>query len=278
MAHEARRAGVPLLVVPGGTFNHFARTAGATSVDDAVDAVQRGEGVRADVAELTFGDQPPITVLNAASVGVYPDFVARRERREERMHNKWLAAFLAASHVLRRSEPVTVVLGGRRARVWTLFVGVDANDPGTPAPLQRRSVDGGVLDVRLLHAGSRLRAAASLAFGRRTAAVFRLLHLVPERMEAFTETGIDVIVRPRQGQAPGFAHDGEVAFAAPAAASAQLASPGYRTTIRVVPAALDVYRPAAAEVSATPTPAAAPPAPAPAPGSARGPAPHRGGA
>jgi diacylglycerol kinase family enzyme len=251
VAHELRRVGVPLLVVPGGTFNHFARTAGAPTVDDAIDALQRGEGVRVDVAELTFGDQPPFTVLNAASVGVYPDFVALREQLEERMHNKWLAAFLAASTVLRRAAPVTVVISGRRTRVWTLFVGVDLNDPGTPAPLQRRRVDGGVLDVQLLHAGSRLRAAASLAFGRRTAAVFRALHLVPERMEAFTTSTFDVIVRPRLGQPPGFAHDGEVAFAAPAAASAELASPGYRTSIRVVPAALDVYRPATVPAAAS---------------------------
>ena len=78
-------------MVPGGTFNHFARTAGAASVDLAIDALQRGEGVRADVAELAFGDDDPITVLNTASVGIYPDFVAVREQLEERW-GKWLAA------------------------------------------------------------------------------------------------------------------------------------------------------------------------------------------
>jgi undecaprenyl-diphosphatase len=258
VAHEARRAGVPLLVVPGGTFNHFARTAGAASVDLAIDALQRGEGVRADVAELTFGEQAPVTVLNTASVGVYPDFVAERERLEERLGNKWLAAVVSAYRVLRRSEPVTVVMEGRRATVWTLFVGVGPNDPGTPAPLQRRRIDGGVLDVRVLHAGSRIRAVASLAFGRRTAAVFRALGLVPERMEAFPTREIDVLVRPRHGQPPGFAHDGEVSFEKPIAASAEIATPGYRTTIRIVPAALDVYRPgtvpaATAGVDATAT-------------------------
>lgn len=250
-AHEARRAGVPLLIAPAGTFNHFARTAGAASVDLAIDALQRGEGVRADVAELAFGDRPPLTVINAASVGVYPDFVAVREQLQERVGNKWLAAIVAASRVLRRSEPVTVVLDGRRARVWTLFVGVGRNDPGTPAPLQRQSIDGGVLDVRVLHAGSRIGAIASLAFGRRTAAVFRAMGLVPERVESFTTPAIDVVVRPRHGQPPGFAHDGEVAIDEPAAASAQLASPGYRTTIRIVPGALDVYRPATARAAAS---------------------------
>lgn len=248
VAHEARAAGVPLLVVPGGTFNHFARTVGAASVDLAVDALQRGEGVRADVAELRFADGPPITVLNTASVGLYPDFVAERERHEERW-GKWLAAVAAAARVLRRSAPVTVIVGGRRAHVWTLYVGVGPNDPGIAAPMQRRRLDGGVLDVRILHAGSRVRAAGALAFGRRTSAVLRRIRLLPERLESFTTESIEVLVQPRHGQPPGFAHDGEVALEAPAEASARTASPGYRTSVRVVPAALDVYRPASGDAA-----------------------------
>ncbi|MEF3402576.1 phosphatase PAP2 family protein [Agromyces sp. CCNWLW203] len=244
VAHEARAAGVPLLVVPGGTFNHFARAVGAASVDLAVDALQRGEGVRADVAELRFAGGPPITVLNTASVGLYPDFVAERERREGRW-GKWLAAVIAAARVLRRSAPVTVIVEGRRARVWTLYVGVGPNDPGIPAPMQRRRLDGGVLDVRVLHAGSRVRAAGALAFGRRTSAVLRSARLLPKRLESYTTEAIEVLVRPRRGQPPGFAHDGEVSIDATAEASARTAAPGYRTSVRIVPAALDVYRPAA---------------------------------
>ncbi|WP_238476223.1 phosphatase PAP2 family protein [Agromyces mariniharenae] len=249
VAHEARAAGLPLLVVPGGTFNHFARTAGAASAELAVGALQRGEGVRADVAELSFGDRPPVTVLNTASVGVYPDFVAVREQLRDRW-GKWPAALIAATRVLRRSDPVEVVVAGRRARVWTLFVGVGANDPGTVAPLQRRSLDGGVLDVRILHAGSRVRAAASLAFGRRVSSVLRGLRLLPKRIESFATESLDVVVRPRGGQPPGFAHDGEIALEAPARAQAAYPGPGYRTLIRIVPQALDVYRPSSARPTA----------------------------
>ncbi|WP_166548651.1 diacylglycerol/lipid kinase family protein [Agromyces luteolus] len=248
VAHVARAAGVPLLVVPGGTFNHFARTAGVASADDAVDALQAGEGVRADVAELAFGETPPITVLNSASVGVYPDVIALRERLRPRF-GKWLAGLLAAERMLRRSEPVAVVVGGRRAEVWALFVGVGRNDRGIHAPLQRRELDDGVLDVRVLHRGSRTGAIAALAFGQRTASVLRRLRLVPERVEAFTSTGLTIDVRPRNGLPPGFVHDGEVALDAPAAASADLSAPGYRTRVRVVPAAMDVYRPAARPVA-----------------------------
>ena len=118
-----------------------------------------------------------------------------------------------------------------------------ANDPGTAAPLQRRRLDGGVLDVRLLHAESRVRAAASLAFGRRTSAVLRSLRLLPRRIESFTAESLDVVVHPRQGQPPGFAHDGEVAIDAPAEASAAYPATGLPHPIRIVPGALDVYRP-----------------------------------
>ncbi|MDR5701252.1 phosphatase PAP2 family protein [Agromyces aerolatus] len=244
VAHVAREAALPLLVVPGGTFNHFARTAGAASVDLAIDALQHGEGVRVDVGELEFDEQPPLTVLNTASVGVYPDFVVEREGLQPRL-GKWVAAVVAAGRVLRKAEPVEVERDGRRLDVWTMYVGVGANDSGIVAPLQRRRLDDGVLDVRILRAGSRPRAAASLAFGRRTSAVFRRLRLLPDRVDSFTTEAIEVVVRPRQGQPPGFAHDGEVALDEPQRADEASPAPGYRTRIRVVPAALDVYRPAA---------------------------------
>ena len=82
------------------------------------------------------------------------------------------------------------------------------------------------------------------AFRRRSAGLLRRLRLIPERVEAHTDTEVTVDVRPRGGQPPGFAHDGELAVDEPAAASADLSAPGYRTTVRLVPGALDVYRPA----------------------------------
>ena len=230
VAHEARLAGLPLLVVPTGTFNHFAKAAGASSPSAAVDALQRGEGVRVDVAELSFNDADPITVLNTASVGVYP-------------------AGLMATRVLRDSEPVTIVIGGRQATVWTLFVGVGANDPDVAAPLGRRRLDGGVLDVRVLHADTRARAVASLAFGRRISGILRGLCMLPRRIESFMTPSLEVIVRPSEDQPPGFAHDGEVATATAAEAAAAHGDRGYRTAITIEPGALDVYRPAVAHAT-----------------------------
>ena len=74
---------------------------------------------------------------------------------------------------------------------------------------------------------------------------------MPHRIESSTTESLDVVVRPRQGQPPGFAHDGEVALDASAEAQASYAGSGYRTLIRIAPQALDVYRPSRASGSAS---------------------------
>jgi diacylglycerol kinase family enzyme/membrane-associated phospholipid phosphatase len=255
VAHHARRARLPLLVLPGGTFNHFARAAGLESVDDALDALEAGEGLRVDVAELTVGDDDPVTVLNAASVGIYPEFVAEREKWEKLL-GKWVAAVVAAIRVLRAAEPLEVTVNDRVARVWSLYVGVNTNHPATIAPLQRWRLDDGLLDVRILHAGSRLRAVGSLAFGRRISAIARKVLRLEPALESFTSDTVTVTVRAKPGQAAGFAHDGEVWEDRPGRSVRPLPPEGYTSTLRVVPQGLEVYartrsatRPAASPLS-----------------------------
>jgi diacylglycerol kinase family enzyme/membrane-associated phospholipid phosphatase len=242
-ANEARRHNLPLLVIPGGTFNHFSRTAGVFWLQDAIDALHAGDGIEVDVAELRFGSQEPVTVINTASVGIYPDFIEERARHEQRW-GRWIAGVIAAARVLAKSDPVEVSVNGRRARVWSLFVGVDQNYPGMVATLKRRHLEDGVLDVRVLHAGTRPRAVASLAFGHRTSAVLRALRLLPTatEIESFTAATVRVTVRPRHGQPPGFSHDGEVSPVGDEAAGVE---GGYVTTLRIVPDGLRVYSPRA---------------------------------
>ena len=241
VAHLAREADLPLLVVPGGTFNHFARTAGVESIDDAVGALAAGEGLLVDVGELRLGTGEPETVLNAASVGVYPDFVAAREEREGVL-GKWVAGIVASILVLRRADPVDFVLDGRRIRAWSLFVGINRNHAIVPAPMQRRRLDDGLLDIRILHARSRAHAVAAMSFGRRTSAVLTRLRLLPGRstVESFTATNLVAAVLPREGQAPGFAHDGEVQLQVP---DGGMPRGGYLSTVRIVEDGLRVYAP-----------------------------------
>lgn len=241
VAHEARQHDLPLLVIPGGTFNHFARTAGVFDLRDAIHALADGEGIVVDVAELHFAHHEPLTVINTASVGIYPDFVEERAKHERRW-GRWIAGSIAAAKVLRKSDPVEVSVNGRRARVWSLFIGVDQNFPGMVATLKRAHMEDGVLDVRVLHAGSRPRAVASLAFGHRTSAVMRALRLLPaaSEIESFTAQTVRVTVRPRHGQPPGFSHDGEVS---PEVEEATNPDGGYVTTLTIVPDGLRVYTP-----------------------------------
>ena len=77
---------LPLLVLPGGTLNHFARDAGTPSLTAAVAAASRGEAARADLAWWPWSAGCPgspellhLTMLNTASIGLYPNLVRRRE-------------------------------------------------------------------------------------------------------------------------------------------------------------------------------------------------------
>jgi undecaprenyl-diphosphatase len=211
VAGVARDVDLPLLVLPGGTFNHFARAIGADSVEAGIRALREGRGMRVAVAELETGGSG-VTVLNAGSVGIYPDFVARREGYRDRL-GKWLGGLVAAAGVLRGAEPIDIEFDGERMRVWSVFASVGRNDPQRVATMRRWSVDDDVLDVRVLHArGPRYRAVASLAFGRRTAAVARALHLMPRSsdIERRLAPEVTLAVIPESDGTPVFVHDGEL--------------------------------------------------------------------
>ena len=242
MAQLARRFGRPLLVLPGGTFNHFAGSAGLTDVATAIDAFQARSTIEVSAVEVsaveeTAADGTAILALNAVSVGAYPELIDERERHRPRL-GKWLGGVVAAWHALREAEPLVIVRDGRRARVWSVFVGVGRNDPRRVATMQRAHLEEAVLDVRIHHArGTRLRAIASLAFGRRTAAVLRTLRLMPPRsdVERLVVSEFELTVRPGTGHPSVFVHDGELEE-----------QPGDEFTLRcvAVPRAVTVFAPA----------------------------------
>ncbi|HEX5860161.1 MAG TPA: phosphatase PAP2 family protein [Microbacterium sp.] len=239
MAHLAREFDRPLFALPGGTFNHFARAAGINSVGLAIDALQAGEGVAASVAEL-ITESRTITVLNAASIGIYPDFVAQRARRRPRM-GKWFGGVAAAWREVRGAEAIDIELEGRQARVWSVFASVGRNTPGHTATMQRQTLSDDVLDVRVLHArGPRLQAVASLSFGKATRTVLRTLRLLPPAsdVENFTTEEIHINVRPRRGSATFYAHDGELERRPAVDGDGR-----YTLSCRILPSALRVYAP-----------------------------------
>lgn len=236
MAGLARHYDRPLFAMPGGTFNHFVRALGIDDVGLAIDALETGSTVPVGVVEAIADDDAPLTVLNVVSVGAYPELIDERERR--RSLGKWLGGVVATWTALRSTEPLTVVLDGRRARVWSVFVSVGRNDPDRVATMQRQEADAAVLDVRIHHArGSRVRALAALSFGKRTAAVLRAVRLFPRDadVESLVARDLDLRITPAPGHPSIFVHDGELE---------ERAAGDFRLRCRIVPDALRVFAPA----------------------------------
>jgi undecaprenyl-diphosphatase len=178
-AAVALRHGLPLVVAPGGTLNHFARDVGVYDLLEVVDATRAGEAVAVDlgIVEVHPGpDDDPAndeavvrtrTFLNTASLGSYPELVRLRERWQPRW-GKWPAFAAALLVVLRRAQPVRVHFLGGWHLVWFLFVGNGPYHPRGMVPAWRPTLDSGLLDVRWVRADvrfSRLRVAVALILG-----------------------------------------------------------------------------------------------------------------
>ncbi|WP_370645126.1 phosphatase PAP2 family protein [Pseudonocardia sp. DSM 110487] len=177
-ATVAGRRNLPLVVVPTGTLNHFARDVGVYDMQEAVDATGAGEAVAVDLGVVDVhpghGADPASEAvmrqryfLNTASLGSYPDLVRLREKWQGRW-GKWPAFAAALVVVLRRAEPVRIKVDGRWLAVWLLFIGNGPYHPRGMVPAWRPSLDSGLLDVRWLRADirfSRLRAVVALVLG-----------------------------------------------------------------------------------------------------------------
>lgn len=185
-AEVAHAGGKALVVVPGGTLNHFARTLGVEELADVARAVRSGESVVVDVGTVAGR-----VFLNGASIGGHPDLVDVRERLEGRF-GKWPATLAALVRVLRRSTPVDLEINGRPMRAWMVLVGNCRFHPDGFVPVWRDRLDDGRLDVRILD--------ASLPWAR-TRFVWAALTGTLGRSPVYRRrvTTQDVRVRSRQG-------------------------------------------------------------------------------
>lgn len=153
----------PLLVVPGGTLNHFAYALGLDSIADAAAAVRHGHAAAVDRGVIDGH-----TFVNTASVGSYVELVDAREKLQDRI-GKWPAVFVALGGVLGRSQPLDLELDGERRKVWMIFVGNCRYYPAGFAPSWREHLDDGDLDIRIVdgsHPWSRTRLLLSVLTGR----------------------------------------------------------------------------------------------------------------
>ncbi|MFI2224621.1 bifunctional phosphatase PAP2/diacylglycerol kinase family protein [Streptomyces fradiae] len=219
----ALRNRVPMLVLPGGTFNHFAADLGVDSVADGCHALAHGHGVRADVGRVRprgrGAGREPVYFVNTFSLGVYPELVRLREHWSPRIGGP-AATLLGAARVLRTATPLEAEVNGRPRSMWFLFAGNGVYRSVGLAPLRRHDVADGLLDVRIAQAGrlARPRLLATAAGG-----------LARTRLYAAARTtGLSVANLPAGTH---MAYDGEVVPAGP------------ELVIDKLPEALTVYRP-----------------------------------
>ena len=139
---------VPLLPVPVGTRNHFARALGIEDVATAARTAAEGKVVRVDVGEVN-GER----FINNSSVGIYPRIVVTRETRERRWP-KGLATMAAAGQQLRHGRRFWVTVDGRRYRAWMVFVGNGPYGRGLLRLNAREALDRNLLDFRMARADS----------------------------------------------------------------------------------------------------------------------------
>jgi len=219
---------LPLLVLPGGTLNHFARDAGTGSIKEALAAASNGKAALADVGTVTVErglagkpETAELIMLNTSSVGLYPDFVRRRGQLQPAL-GKPLAGVVAMFRTFAAGSPTSLIVDGRLHKVWIAYVGRGRYYPRDHAPLLRPVMDDGVLDVRMITADesfARLRLLWSVLTG--TVATSHITHL-SEAKEVRIEAG---------GSPMALAIDGE------AVAGVR------RVTYQVLPRALAYYSP-----------------------------------
>jgi diacylglycerol kinase family enzyme len=162
-ARVAIDADMPLLVLPGGTFNHSAADIGIERVSDALAALRHGTAIRIDV-----GLAGQRLFLNTSSLGSYPAFVAIRERWERRV-GKPVAAVIALLVATRQQRPLHLVVDGRAHHVAMMFLGNCRYQPHGFAPRWRPRLDDGRLDLRMVTVDGRAplaRLAVALLTGR----------------------------------------------------------------------------------------------------------------
>jgi undecaprenyl-diphosphatase len=153
---------ISLLPVPAGTRNHFARELGIGTLEAAA-AATGGTRRAVDLGEVNGS-----RFINNSSVGLYPAIVVTREAHE-RWLSKRLATIVATWTQLRHGHRFSVTWDGHHYRAWMVFVGNGAYGTGLWSLGARESLEGNVLDVRLVRADlplARCRVVAALLTGR----------------------------------------------------------------------------------------------------------------
>jgi YegS/Rv2252/BmrU family lipid kinase len=149
--------GITLGVLPMGTLNHFAKDMHIPlELDDALIAIAAG-----NVTKIDVGNVNDRIFLNNSSLGLYPDVVRDRERKQRRLGwGKWRAFLWAVARVLRRNSSIDVRLTiDNRAvsrKVPFIFIGNNEYVMEGFSIGERRSLDEGYLGLYMARHSGRL--------------------------------------------------------------------------------------------------------------------------
>jgi diacylglycerol kinase family enzyme len=163
VAEQLAGGDVPLLPIPAGTRNHFAKDLGIRTIEDAATVAGGGRVERVDVGRVNGR-----VFLNNSSLGIYPRIVVSREARQLRLR-KGVATVVAAVEQIRRGRRLEVDVDGETAKAWLVFVGNGRYGEGLLDLADRESLRDGELDVRVVRADqplARLRVVGALLLGR----------------------------------------------------------------------------------------------------------------
>jgi undecaprenyl-diphosphatase len=181
---------LPLVAIPAGTRNHFAKEVGIATIEEAGAAAAGGHVELIDVGEVN-GE----AFINNANIGAYPRIVRERKTHERRF-SKQTATLVAAWSQIRNLHKFNVTVdGGTTYRAWMVFVGNGRYGTSLLDVAERESLDDGLLDVRILRADgrlARLRTALALAAGRVESSPMAVLDEASSIELAFDRPKVDV--------------------------------------------------------------------------------------
>jgi len=153
----------PLLCVPCGTRNHFAKDIGLDTIEAAVAAAKAGASTRkvdlAWVGEECF--------LNTCNLGMYTAIVKERVRQKGKLPKR-VADGIGIVREATRGHRLRLMLEGRPVTTWAVFIG-NSRYGENVGDLGRDHLDDGLLDVRIILANqrvARLRLFGALLGGR----------------------------------------------------------------------------------------------------------------
>ena len=152
----------PLLPVPCGTRNHFAKDVGIDSVEASVAAAKAGLTRPVDLAWVNHE-----CFLNTCNLGMYTAIVKERVRQKGRLPKR-VADGIGLLREGIRGHRLRLVIQGERVVTWAVFIG-NSRYGEELGDLARSHLDDGELDVRIVLANqkiARLRLIGALLGGR----------------------------------------------------------------------------------------------------------------